>query len=133
MGFAAATVLKRSKEFEGKSVELCADELQWQEVAEAFSANQQASGLPLVSYKEAGFVTECIFWLISDDLYFRLSPTSPCYISAQQLSKPTRVLASSTMSAEGETQLESVDSAECETCEDSPAVEKPSANGKIIV
>ena len=69
MGFAAATVLKRSKEFEGKSVELCADELQWQEVAEAFSANQQASGLPLVSYKEAGFVTECIFWLISDDLW----------------------------------------------------------------
>jgi len=69
MGFAAATVLKRAKEFEGRSIELAADEMQWQQVAEAFSANQQAAGLPAVQYKEAGFVTENIFWLISDDLW----------------------------------------------------------------
>ena len=52
MGFAAATVLKRAKEFEGRSIELAADEMQWQQVAEAFSANQQAAGLPAVQYKD---------------------------------------------------------------------------------
>ena len=66
MGYAAAMVFKKPSSFKGLSIELAADELEWSQVAQAFSENQESMGLPPVKYKE---VSPHLFWLISEDLW----------------------------------------------------------------
>jgi len=66
MGYAAAMCFQSPSQFQGKDIELAGDQLTCPQVAEAFSASQEAAGLPAVAYAEG---SAWIFWLISAELY----------------------------------------------------------------